>query len=201
MMNIKSKIKNHPEKFREFPGLSPRNLSKIPEGKLKIVEEKENNFLNPQELSFYLSEGEKLGLKIKNKLTYQEVQPVSLFPFTHPHQFISLKDEKGKEIGIIKDLKDLSKEGKNLLKQELARRYLIPVIKDIVYIKEEFGNYHWEVITDRGRKEFYVKGRSENLSFVNEGQIILTDIENCRYQIRDWHKLPRKARVELEKVI
>jgi len=30
------KIKNHPEKFREFPGLSPRNLSKIPEGKSKI---------------------------------------------------------------------------------------------------------------------------------------------------------------------
>jgi len=30
------KMKNGPEKFREFPGLSPRNLSKIPEGKLKI---------------------------------------------------------------------------------------------------------------------------------------------------------------------
>jgi len=30
------KIKNYPEKFREFPGLSPRNLSKIPEGKSKI---------------------------------------------------------------------------------------------------------------------------------------------------------------------
>ncbi|MFH1548086.1 MAG: tRNA (N6-isopentenyl adenosine(37)-C2)-methylthiotransferase MiaB, partial [Candidatus Omnitrophota bacterium] len=31
------KIQNSPEKFREFPGLSPRNLSKIPEGRLKIT--------------------------------------------------------------------------------------------------------------------------------------------------------------------
>jgi len=30
------KFKIHPEKFREFPGLSPRNLSKIPEGDSKF---------------------------------------------------------------------------------------------------------------------------------------------------------------------
>ena len=32
----KSKIKNHPEKFIEFPGPSPQNFLKIPEGKSKI---------------------------------------------------------------------------------------------------------------------------------------------------------------------
>ena len=32
---------SHPEKFREFPGLSPRNLSRIPEGKSQVEEEAE----------------------------------------------------------------------------------------------------------------------------------------------------------------
>ena len=35
-MGIVEKIKYHPEKFMEFPGPSPRNLSKIPEGKSNI---------------------------------------------------------------------------------------------------------------------------------------------------------------------
>ena len=181
---------------------------KIENQKLKIKDRQENDFLDPGEVTLYSSAGGRLGLKIQTaresgeeELIYEEVQPVLLFPFTYPSRFICLKDKQGKEIGIIKDMKDLSREGKNLLEQELGRRYLIPLIKDIIYIKEEFGNYRWEVVTDRGRKDFYVKGRSENLSFVNEWHIVVTDIEDCRYQIRDWRRLPHRARMELEKVI
>ena len=174
----------------------------------------QNNFLDSGEVVFYHSESGRLGMKIKSaralpgrpvrrgkELICEEVQPVFLFPFTHPIEFISLRDEKGKEIGIIKNLNDLPGEAKNLLKEELTRRYLIPVIKNIIQIDEEFGNYRWEVITDRGKKTFYVKGRSENLAFINDWRIVLTDIEKCRYEIRDWRRFPRRSRVELEKVI
>lgn len=161
----------------------------------------ENNFLDPKKLFFFCYSTGRIGLKIGEELINNQIQPTFLFPFTQQTQFISLRDENGKEIGIIKDLNDLTKEARALLRKELIRTYLMPVVKDIIQIKEVFGNYRWKVITDRGEKEFYVKGRSENLAFINDWRIILTDMENCRYEIRDWRILPRRAKIELEKVI
>jgi len=128
-------------------------------------------------------------------------EPVLMFPFSHPTRFISLMDNREKEVATINDMNDLNAESRNILKDKLSRRYLIPVIRDIVRVKREFGIYRWEVLTDRGRSEFYTKGRSENVTFLTDTRILLTDITNCRYEIKDTRALPRHARIELDKII
>ena len=56
-------------------------------------------------------------------------------------------------------------------------------------------------MTDKGEKTFFVQDVKENVIIRESGLIVITDIEKCKYQIRDYRKLPTKARVELEQTL
>lgn len=158
------------------------------------------SFLNPKRIRFSRSETGTLGIKIDGKI-YHKIQPICAFPFSEPNSFIYIQDEKGKEIGVIHHLQELSEEQQRIVSEELHLRYLIPKIKDILKITGEYGIFKWDVETDKGPKIFYVKGRNENIITKEEKRLLITDIENCRYEISDYTKLPLKAISELEKVL
>jgi hypothetical protein len=141
-----------------------------------------------------------LRAEIKDGLCARQVVLKRLFPIRLPHQFISVSDGK-KEVGIIEDLKSFDHDTRKLIEHELDHYYAVPVIKEIIRVKHEYGFYHWEVITDRGPCEFYVKGRTETVSQTSEGGLSVTDINNCRYLIKNTAELPPASRVKLEQVL
>ncbi|HEX9973453.1 MAG TPA: DUF1854 domain-containing protein, partial [bacterium] len=59
----------------------------------------------------------------------------------------------------------------------------------------------WQVVTDKGEKTFFVQDVKENVIIRESGLILITDIDKCRFQIRDYRKLPLKARLELEQTL
>jgi len=163
----------------------------------------------------FVSAGEK-GLVLRTAGRPDRVVTVRpMFPVSNPGKFISVYCEDV-ETGIVPDISLFPREQRELLGKELEHQYLVPRILEIRSITDGTDYSLWDTVTDHGARKFYVKSRSENIHSrgrsraggVSRGiiaggmfRLFITDMENCRYQIEDWRKLPRASRQFLDKVI
>ena len=109
-------------------------------------------FITRDNAVFERTEGGFVSMKMKGE-SYPRVQVYRSFPFTDPDAYISIReaDEKAREIGIIKNLKkDVSKETRQMLEEQLRLRYFTPKIEKIINIKDEYGFAYFDVFTDHG---------------------------------------------------
>lgn len=131
---------------------------------------------------------------------YPRVQVVRMFPFSDPEKYISIRtpDEHSKEIGIIEDMKDVTKETAQMLTEQLNLRYFTPIIKKIVNIKEEYGYAYFEVVTDRGACRFTINMGGHAVVHLSETRILISDIDENRFEIPDIMKLSAKELKKLD---
>jgi hypothetical protein len=161
-------------------------------------------FLNPDELTFEGAENGFLRLKMKDGKIFEMVECTPLFPLSKPDAYIAVSsrnDNGSEEIGIIAQVKALTRQQQALVKGEIDFRYFSPAIIDIKKITSKYGVDQWEVVTDKGEKTFLVRDVKENVIIRESGLIVITDIDKCKYQIRDYRKLPARAKVELEQTL
>lgn len=131
---------------------------------------------------------------------YPRVQVVRMFPFSDPEKYISIRtpDEHSKEIGIIEDMKDVTKETAQMLTEQLNLRYFTPIITKIVNIKEEYGYAYFEVVTDRGACRFTINMGGHAVVHLSETRILISDIDENRFEIPDIMKLSAKELKKLD---
>jgi len=137
--------------------------------------------------------GEALYL-ITNSTKKNIDQVVRCFPFSLPHQWISLRDSSGTELGLLPTLDGLNTQSRSLLETHLNERYDIPMIESIREIESsKQGGNIWHVNTPDGPASFTVRGdRSLNLNAFPE--IVFTDtITRKRYKILDYTRLDRPS--------
>jgi Domain of unknown function (DUF1854). len=87
-------------------------------------------WLDPKQLRFFKEKGI-LRLTIGEERSYWKVQVYRCFPLTDPNRYISVRDAMNREIGLIRDLSELSQDSRKVVEEELERRYLVPVITRI----------------------------------------------------------------------
>mgnify|MGYP006300462843 CR=1 FL=1 len=149
-------------------------------------------YVTPENADFTRTEGGILTLEFKDD-KYERVYLYRSFPFSLEDEYISVRDEDGEEIGIIRNLSDFDYNTEKVLEKELEWVYYCPDIKAIYSVKEEFGYTYWDVETDQGRKEFIVRGRSNALTPLTETRYVLTDIDGNRFQISDITDLDKSS--------
>jgi len=162
------------------------------------------NILETDKISFTRNPGGTLDITLDQGRVVDNVYCVRLFPLTDPKNYISVvrkQDNQASEIGIIKNLKQLSLHDQTLVLEDLSFRYFVPEIRDITRVTHLHGMYEMDVITERGGRQFYVRNARENVHTTENGLIIITDVENCRYKITALAKLPPKAQAELDKLL
>ena len=142
---------------------------------------------------FERTEGGFLNL-FKDGKEYQQVKVIRLFPFTEPDKYISIResDTKAKEIGLIEDLSKMSEETREMINEQLAINYFIPVIKKINSIKDENGHAYFKVLTDKGECEFVINISTNPVTKLTENRIIITDLDENRFEIKDLRELSSK---------
>lgn len=159
----------------------------------------ELRLLTPEDCRFFRSDDGVLQVEIADSLCCRQAVLRRLFPLRYPHRYISVSDGKT-EVGIIDDLSMFDSPTRRMIHSELDFFYAVPEILEIEQLKEEFGYYHWKTRTDRGSREFYVKGRTENVRLTSPAGMLLTDIHAGRYQIPDTTRLPAASRDRLNRV-
>ena len=141
---------------------------------------------------FYHSDG-KLRLVIKNDRCYLSVKVVSSAPLSHPEAYISLICDKGEEICMISSLQDLNEVTAEIIQKELRKHYLTAIIHKIYSVRSEFGVSYWDVHTNRGRREFVVEENSNQFIWMNEGRLLITDVDGNRFEIPDIRQLDKDS--------
>jgi len=159
---------------------------------------KEFRVLKPERLKFKKN-GSKLQMMIDGEAEYKIVSVIPLFPLSESENWLSVLDEEGHELGIIANLKELNKENRKMVLDELRRRYVLPRIQKILSCKERFDLVEFEVETDRGFKQFLSRNLRENIQQPSPNRLILTDIDGNRYDIPNLQSLDKKSQNLLER--
>ena len=154
-------------------------------------------YLNAENATFARTPGGFVSLDIENKEAvspehYDRVRVLRSFPFTAPNTYISIRttEEKSKEIGIIKDItKDVSKETRKMLEEQMNLRYFTPVITKINDIKEEYGHAYWDVVTTEGPCKFVIYMNSSSVVSLSDVRLMISDLDGNRFEIPDYTKL------------
>jgi hypothetical protein len=118
---------------------------------------------------------------------------MSAFPLTRPGHMVSIRDEEGEEIGLLRNVAALDPRSRRIMEEELERAYFMPRIRDIVDIREELSVVTWEVETDRGPRQFEVRNVRQNVRRMGRRRFVIKDVDGNRYEIQDWADLPPAA--------
>lgn len=156
-------------------------------------------YLTPQEAVFTKTEGGFVSLTLGEE-SYPRVQVVRMFPFSEPGKFISIRtaEEASKEIGVIEALDTFPKEVQEMLLEQLNLRYFTPIITKIYQIKDEYGYAYFDVETDRGRCRFVIHMGGNAVVHLSDVRIIISDIDENRFEIPDVTKLTVKEQKRLD---
>lgn len=125
--------------------------------------------------------------------SWVKVSPARAFPLSDPDHYIGLLDGAGKDIGMIYDPALLDAESRQLLAKDLERRYFVPQIERVLYVKEEFGTIYWTVETDKGESEIIVRNLRDNLQELSPTRVIITDIHGNRYEFQNVQRFDSKT--------
>jgi len=152
----------------------------------------ESNFIDPGRVKVVEDDLRGIGVTVDGK-TYYGIRISRAFPFTNPWRFIGFYDEEGKEIGIVEDAKELDENSKRILERYFEKAYFVPIIKRIKAIDDRHGVATWHVETDRGERDFDVRGKRESVRNISGRRIIIEDVDGNKYDIPDYSELDEES--------
>lgn len=154
-------------------------------------------FTPAQQCRFYTNANGFLGLELDGK-DYKRVQLSRALPFTAPEQYICVADMDGSEVAVLESLDDFQPEARALLEAELDIRYFYPLVTQVHSVKEKMGSYYLELSIGEHKKTIAVKDISKNLKQLDEGRIVLTDVDGNRFMIPNIYQINKKSLQMLE---
>jgi hypothetical protein len=161
--------------------------------------------LTPQNAAFKRSEGGLISLDLKETNEFFErIVIFRCFPITNPNEFLSVREPdskkmgRGKEIGMIRYMKDFPQEQQALFIEELDRRYFSPEIIKIKSVKDKFGYMYWEAETDAGSMNFILNNPFSNIRSLEDGRVFIHDMDGNSFHIKDPQKLDSHSLKKIE---
>ncbi len=134
-------------------------------------------------------------LTLKDGTVIENLEPRRLFPFSDPNMYITLLNDKEKEIGFVRDLTEIDEDSRKALEECFAEYYMIPRITALLESVDKFGSLNWVVETDRGRVAFQIRNRHSDIKQMGRsGRVIVRDSNDNRYEIPDYQALDPHSR-------
>jgi ATP-binding cassette subfamily C protein len=159
---------------------------------------KQLNILDPKKVKILFEEQENTLKIIADGKVLSGLTPSKPFPITYP-DFIIFRDSSGVDVCIIKDCSRLDEESKRNLYKVLDKIYFIPKIQKINKIETSGDEFLWNVLTDKGPRNFRTRGR---MSVILMGKrAVITDTNDNIYEIEDLSLLDSRSLSELEATI
>ena len=160
----------------------------------------EMTMLDASKCIFKPTEGGYLSLKYE-ETEYDRVKISRALPYKAPDEYICIIDKDGKEIGILRDIKQLNEENEANVRAELTKLYYCPSITKIMSVKDRMGYQYFEVQTNAGKREFALRDASRNIRYINperRGAVQIRDIDGNRYLIDNFDDFDPQSRKKIE---
>ncbi|MFD2612273.1 DUF1854 domain-containing protein [Paenibacillus gansuensis] len=158
------------------------------------------HMLDPERVSFTRGAGGVLQ-GILEGTYYNELVVYRTFPFQYTKQFISIRNPKGEEIGIVQNVDYLEETSRKEVEQELQFRYLLPRVTRVNSVKQKNDLWQWDLQTHIGPTRITMRNLHEFMQYPGDRRIILTDLNGKRCEIQDWQTLDSHSRNQLRDVL
>ncbi|RIX59232.1 DUF1854 domain-containing protein [Paenibacillus nanensis] len=132
---------------------------------------------------------------------HEELIVYRCFPFQYESSYLSIRDAKDVELGIVRDIGELDPESAAELEKELQLRYFLPKVTRVDRVKNKSGLWLWELQTHLGPTRLAMRNLHEHIQYPGGGRIILTDLNGKRCEITDWQALDSHSRKQLEEIV
>jgi ATP-binding cassette subfamily B protein len=149
--------------------------------------------VDPKQIRLSREQRGTLRLMIGEGRSYEMVQVVRCAPLSDPGRYIAILDERSEEICMIREPAELDGATRQVLDEELTRRYLTAVVRRIYSARVEAGVAYFDVETDRGRREFIVQNAHESARWLGEQRLLLLDVDGNRFEVPDLGALDRRS--------
>jgi len=135
-----------------------------------------------------------IKLEMSDGTVYENLEPRRLFPHTNLDNYITIIDEKEKEIAFIKNIDDVDKESKQALLSCFDTFYMIPKINEIISVQDKFGALKITVMTERGMVEFRIRNRHSDIKMLRgTRRVLIRDANDNRYEIPNFDDLDKRS--------
>jgi hypothetical protein len=123
-----------------------------------------------------------------------------VFPLSHPNKFISIQDPTDHEIGVLESLEGMPDSQRDIILQELDRRYFTPWVQRIDELRQDAGMWKFVVQTQRGPAEFYVRNWRDSAHEASPGRWQIHSVDGLRFEIRQVDELDARSQNLLEQL-
>lgn len=132
---------------------------------------------------------------------FSHLEPRRLFPMTGVSKYITLLNDDGDEVAVIRDLTHLPQSEREVIEACLSEYYHIPRIEAITGLSEKFGVIKFFCETDRGRCVVEIRNIVHQIKLMYGFRILIRDNDDNRYEIPDIRRLDKKSRGFLDDYI
>ena len=139
-----------------------------------------------------------VDLELYDGRRFENLEPRRLFPMTGLEKYITLLDQEGKEVAVIRDLRTLPATERALIEDCLNEYYFIPRISQILSCEEKYGVLTLKTVTDRGNVTIEIRNILHGLKLLYGSRVLLRDNNDNRYEIPDLDRLDRKSRAMID---
>ena len=154
--------------------------------------------LGPDRVRFERTAGYLVRAVLADGSRHEPVDFYRAFPYSTPGDLVALRAAGGAELGILTPLAEFPIADRELVLEELNRRYFAPRIATVDALDERFGQSHWRVTTDAGPARFTVQNEHANLRDLPDGGLLLIDVDGNRYRLAPRAELEPRIRRKLE---
>jgi hypothetical protein len=160
-------------------------------------------YLDPGQVRVFRSPDGRVRATVAEERSVIAPRFLRVHPLTDPDRYLSIREAEpgGQEVGLLRHWQRLDRESRELVQAELDRRYLHPVVKRIVSAKHFWGLTLCVFETDRGLREATLRDTRDNVIYLGEARILLTDAEGNRYDFPDTGALDPASRALLAQIL
>ena len=145
----------------------------------------------------FTREGARIDVSINGAAPVANVSVYRAFPLSAPDRHLSIRNEKNEELGLLADPALLDSASRAIVEEELRRRYVLPVVRRVIQMRERFEILECRVETDRGNCRFSIRNLRENVLRPQPNRYILTDVDGNRFDIPDLRQLSLASQAQL----
>ena len=124
-----------------------------------------------------------------------------VFPLRNPNIYLSILDGSGKEIGVLRTVEGLDSATRTIFDEELDRRYFTPHVLQIDGLRSEAGMWKFNVQTQRGPAEFFVRNWRDNAHEITPGRWQILSVDGARFEILKADDLDAKSQKLLDQLL
>ena len=161
----------------------------------------EVRYLDPADVVLTRSPHGIVRLDLADEVCYRRVHVRVVQPLTTTERYVSLWAGDDHEIGIVRDPETLDPDSRQIVDEEIKRRYFAPVIERIDKVIERFGVHEWFARTSRGPVNFYVTGLHQNIKPHPPARLLVTDVRGNRYDIPDYRRLDPHSYHQIQRLL